>query len=109
MRVESEPAGASVAEDGKELCSPTPCDVTFKGDDAAKEHKLVLNKRGFKTASVVVAPADTKASSKLDAAWGGGGPAPGPVSTQPATPKFDGCLDNSDCKGGKTCVHGWCK
>lgn len=108
VRVESEPAGATVFEDGKELCSPTPCDVTFKGDAASKEHKLVLNKTGFKPSSITVAPADTKANGKL--VWsGGGGSTPGPVSTQSSPPKFDGCLDNSDCKGGKTCVHGWCK
>jgi serine/threonine protein kinase len=109
VRIESEPAGATVSEDGKELCTPTPCDVTFTGEAAAKEHKLALNKKGFKASSVVVAPGDAKASGKLDSGWSGGGASPGPVSTQPSQPKFDGCLDNSDCRGGKTCVHGWCK
>ena len=111
VRIESEPAGASVSEDGKELCSPTPCDVTFKGEGgaAAKEHKLSLNKKGFKTGSVAVAPTDAKASGKLDG-WGGGGSSvPGPAAAPVSAPKFDGCLDNSDCKGGKSCVHGWCK
>ena len=111
VRIESDPAGASVSEDGKELCSPTPCDVTFKGEGGAgaKEHKLSLNKKGFKSTSVVVAPADAKASAKLDV-WSGGGasvPASTPAATTP--PKADGCFDDSECRGGKKCVHGYCK
>ena len=113
VRFESEPPGAAVLEDNKELCSPTPCDVTFKGEGGAgaREHKIVLNKKGFKSTTIVVSPSDSKMSSKLDVWASGGGAAVSPGPAQPPTtaPKFDGCLDNSDCKGGKTCVHGWCK
>ena len=35
----TEPPGATIKESGKELCAPTPCDVTFKADDAAKTHR----------------------------------------------------------------------
>jgi len=111
VRIESEPTGASVSEDGKELCAATPCDLTFKDDAAAKEHKLSLNKKGFKTTALVVSVTDTKGSAKLDG-WSGGGAVPVPNTggggnTTP--PKFDGCLDDSDCKGGRHCMHGWCK
>jgi serine/threonine-protein kinase len=112
VHVDSEPAGASVSEDGKELCASTPCDVTFKDEGGAKEHKLSFKKAGYKLGSVVVAATDTKASGKLDA-WSGGSNA-APVQTPgsgggASPPKFDGCLDDSDCKGGRHCMHGWCK
>ena len=34
VRVNSDPDGASVKEDGVELCSSTPCDILYKGSDA---------------------------------------------------------------------------
>jgi eukaryotic-like serine/threonine-protein kinase len=105
VRIESDPAGASVSEDGKELCTPTPCDVTFKGEGGAnaKEHKLALHKKGYKVANVTVAPTDTKASGKLDAWSGGGSGAPVSTGTKPAGGGSLACLDDSDCKGGKKC------
>ncbi|MBK8259584.1 MAG: serine/threonine protein kinase [Polyangiaceae bacterium] len=111
VRIESEPPGASVTEDGKELCAATPCDVTFKGESASsgKEHKLTLNKSGFKSTALTVGAAEAKASTKLSVWVGGGGPVAAPTQTSTAPAKFDGCLDDSDCKGGKKCMHGWCK
>jgi hypothetical protein len=67
VKIESDPAGASVTEGTTELCSATPCDVVWKGDTAKGEHKLQLNKKGFKTSKLTVGTTDTKVSTKLDA------------------------------------------
>jgi serine/threonine-protein kinase len=67
VKVESEPAGASVTEGSAEVCSATPCEVVWKGDAGKGEHKLQLNKKGFKTTKLTVSESDTKVSSKLDA------------------------------------------
>jgi serine/threonine protein kinase len=108
VRIETEPAGAAVSEDSKELCPATPCDVTFKEEGGAKEHKLALNKKGFKAGSLLVGATDTKATGKLDG-WGGGGNVPVPPSTgTPSTGKPTYCIDDSDCKGGRHCNHGLC-
>jgi eukaryotic-like serine/threonine-protein kinase len=78
VHVESDPPGASVSEGGTEMCSSTPCDVLWKGDAGKGEHKLALNKKGFKTAKLTVSATDTKASSKLDTT---------PVFVAPRTPQ----------------------
>lgn len=69
IKIESDPSGAKVFENGSELCASTPCEATWK-DDAAKagEHKLSFEKKGFKTAKITVGATDEKASAKLDAA-----------------------------------------
>ena len=50
VRVNTDPDGASVKEDGVELCSSTPCDILYKGADAdpARDHKLTLTRPGYK-------------------------------------------------------------
>jgi eukaryotic-like serine/threonine-protein kinase len=50
VRVNSDPDGATVKEDGVELCSSTPCDLLYKGPDAdpAREHKLTLTRAGYR-------------------------------------------------------------
>lgn len=109
---ERAPGGVLVSEDGKELCAATPCDLTFKDEAATREHKLALvNKKGFKATPIIVSVTDTKGSAKLDGWSGGGAGAVVPPTTGGGTtaPKFDGCLDDSDCKGGRHCMHGWCK
>jgi hypothetical protein len=86
VKVESEPAGASVTEGGAEVCSATPCEVIWKGDAGKGEHKLQLNKKGFKTTKLTVAESDTKVSSKLDAVavYVPTGPRPPPPATDPS-------------------------
>src|SRR5207248_3307748 len=42
VRVNSDPDGASVRENGVEVCASTPCDVIYEGAEADKEHKLVF-------------------------------------------------------------------
>ncbi len=50
LHVTSEPAGATVREDNKEVCAATPCDLVFKAEaaDATKVHKLVIAKPGYR-------------------------------------------------------------
>ncbi len=67
LRIESEPSGAVVSDLGVQVCMHTPCDVYWQGNAAKLEHKLTLEKRGFKTATLTVALADEKVNAKLDA------------------------------------------
>lgn len=93
LEITSEPAGASVREDGAELCAATPCGVVFKGEAAepTKLHRLVLAHPGFRTETKSVKASDPPLHVKLARAGGGGGarppvaPATKPTSTE-ATP-----------------------
>ena len=76
MKIESDPSGASVSEGGKELCAATPCEVSFRGDAAKAEHKLVLAKSGHADETVKLGPSDASVRTKLTAAAA----APGPVT-----------------------------
>jgi serine/threonine-protein kinase len=50
VRINSDPDGATVKEDGVELCSSTPCDLLYKGPDAdpTRDHKLTLTRAGYR-------------------------------------------------------------
>lgn len=63
----SDPDGASVKEDGVEICTSTPCAITYRGADAdpAKEHKLVFSKGGFKSEAKTIKLADSPVTVKL--------------------------------------------
>jgi serine/threonine protein kinase len=76
VKIESDPSGASVSEGGKELCAGTPCELTFRGDAAKAEHKLVLAKSGHADETVKLGPSDASVRTKLTAAPA----APGPVT-----------------------------
>jgi hypothetical protein len=67
LRVASEPDGASVAEDGLEICSATPCDIVYKGSDAdpAREHHLTLKRAGYRTELLDVKGSDSPITVKL--------------------------------------------
>jgi serine/threonine-protein kinase len=67
VRINSDPDGASIREEGVELCSSTPCEIIYKGADAdpAREHLLTLTRPGFRTAMRNVKPADSPVSVKL--------------------------------------------
>ena len=82
VRINSDPDGASVKEDGVELCSSTPCDILYKGADAdpTKEHKLTLARNGFRNETKAVKVGDSPVTVKLTAA-----PA-GPVYVRPQQP-----------------------
>jgi serine/threonine-protein kinase len=70
VRINTDPDGASVKEDGVELCSSTPCDILYKGSDAdpTKEHKLTLVRNGYRLETKSVKVGDSPINVKLSAA-----------------------------------------
>jgi hypothetical protein len=49
VHVKTEPEGAVVREDGKEVCAATPCDIPYTGEDSLAVHHLVVSKAGFRS------------------------------------------------------------
>ncbi len=86
IRVSSDPGGANVREDGKELCAATPCDVTFRGDDAnpGKEHRLLLVKNGFRPENRTFKAGDPPLQVRLARAPAGSTYVPPPPTVKPA-------------------------
>jgi serine/threonine-protein kinase len=70
VRVNTDPDGASVKEDGVELCSSTPCDILYKGADAdaTREHKLSFTHNGYRVENKTVKVGDSPVTVKLTAA-----------------------------------------
>jgi serine/threonine-protein kinase len=66
VTVESDPPGASVSDQGVEVCMQTPCRVYWAGASADAEHRLTLSKRGLKPIVVLVAPGQDKVLGKLE-------------------------------------------
>jgi serine/threonine protein kinase len=56
--ITTDPAGAIVKEDGREVCAATPCEHDF-GSDVTREHKLVFYKPGFRLETRVVHAGDS--------------------------------------------------
>jgi serine/threonine protein kinase len=67
VRINSDPDGASVKEDGVELCGSTPCDILYKGPDAdpAREHKLTVGRPGYRPEARTVKIGDSPVLVKL--------------------------------------------
>jgi serine/threonine-protein kinase len=67
VRVNSDPDGASVKEDGVELCGSTPCDILYKGQDAdpAREHRLTVSHPGYRPETRTVKLGDSPFAVKL--------------------------------------------
>ncbi len=67
MRINSDPAGATVKEDGVELCGSTPCDIVYKGSDAdpSRDHALVVTRQGFRPERTVVKASDASIVVRL--------------------------------------------
>ena len=67
VRVNSDPDGASVKEDGVELCGSTPCDILYKGPDAdpAREHKLTVGRPGYRVEARTVKIGDSPVLVRL--------------------------------------------
>ncbi len=83
FEITTDPPGASVREDGKELlCASTPCAVTFKSD-AAKPHKLVITRTGFKPETRIVKATDPSLHVKLAHAGGSARPHPPAPAASP--------------------------
>jgi serine/threonine-protein kinase len=72
VRINTEPDGAGVKEDGVELCSSTPCDILYKGADAdpSREHKLTLVRQGYRPETRSVKVTDSALTVKLAKAEG---------------------------------------
>ncbi|MEO7113413.1 MAG: protein kinase [Polyangiaceae bacterium] len=70
VRVSSEPEGANVREDGREVCASTPCDVSF-ASDGKKTRKLLFVKNGFRADTREVGATDGQLTVKLARAGGG--------------------------------------
>jgi serine/threonine-protein kinase len=91
LAVTTEPPGASVREDGKELCVATPCDLPIEvdGKDATKVHRLVFVHPGYRTETRFVKPSDGAVTVKLARAVSGARPAP-TATAKPETTTPDG-------------------
>ena len=70
VRLSTDPEGANVREDGREVCAATPCDVTFQPNDK-KTKKLLFVKNGFRAATKEVGSTDSMVSLTLAKAGGG--------------------------------------
>ena len=83
ITITTDPPGASVREDGKEICSSTPCDVAFdtEGANATKAHKLLFARSGYRSEVRSVKPSDAPVHVKLGHAGAATRPQPPP---QPA-------------------------
>jgi serine/threonine-protein kinase len=66
-KVTSDPEGASVREDGVEVCTATPCELTYSGDaaDPSKPKHLSFSKLGYKSEQKDLTPKDGAAKVKL--------------------------------------------
>lgn len=51
VRINTDPDGADVRENGAVLCASTPCDVPYEGaeGDPTREHKLTVTRAGYRT------------------------------------------------------------
>jgi eukaryotic-like serine/threonine-protein kinase len=95
VRFVSDPPGASVKEDGQELCAATPCEHAFAADMSA-EHKVTIAKNGFRadTRTVKASDAEVRVTLAVAKAWtppprtggggGGGGAKPAESSAAPS-------------------------
>jgi len=99
VAITTDPSGASVREDGKELCASTPCEIALgSGSADAKTHKLVVTRSGYKPETRMVKSTDSPVHIKLALAQAGGGtrphtPAQTATSAKPATTTPSGFKD----------------
>jgi eukaryotic-like serine/threonine-protein kinase len=89
VRINSEPPGATVKEDGKELCAATPCDHDFD-PDPSKDHKLAFTKSGYRAEVRTVHVGDTPVTVRLSKG----------TSTWSAPPKAQPQPDNTPTPSG---------
>jgi serine/threonine-protein kinase len=98
IRINTDPDSASVKEDGYEICSSTPCELTYKGPDADpnKDHKLLISKTGYKVETRTIKLGDSPVTVKLTRAPVQWSPPP-----QPQKPPPDKDKGNDDINGFK--------
>ncbi len=86
LAITTDPPGASVREDGRELCASTPCEIVFPADTAgATTHKLVVARSGYKPETRIVKTTDPPTHVKLSHAGGTSRP-PAPQPSPAAKP-----------------------
>ncbi len=68
VRLNTDPDGARVSEDGVDLCS-TPCEVIYKGADAepTRDHTLTFARSGYQPETRTLRAADSPMMVKLSA------------------------------------------
>jgi hypothetical protein len=67
IRLNTEPDGASVHEEGVEVCSSTPCDILYTGADAdpGAQHVYTFARGGYRTATRSVRLSDSPVSVQM--------------------------------------------
>ena len=80
VRVTSDPPGAQVRAGDEVLCGATPCEISFRGDDAAASHEITFRKAGFVDATVTLGPDAGSLEGELGRLLG---PAPKATSKPP--------------------------
>lgn len=92
VRVTSEPPGAQVRAGDEVLCGATPCEISFRGDEAAASHEVTFRKAGYGDTTVSLAP-DAESLEGALRRIPGRPPGPAPKADPPApTPKPDKSL-----------------
>jgi serine/threonine-protein kinase len=87
LHVTTEPSGASIRDESKEVCASTPCDVVFKLDpDPSKTHKLVISHAGFRSETRTVRPGDPPLHVKLTHPKPSPSQSPSPSPAPPSIP-----------------------
>jgi len=99
LHVTTDPPGASVREDNKELCAATPCDVIWKGEasEPTKQHKLFLSRNGSRPEMRVVKPTDPPLHVRFHSGGGGGNV----VAPRPPSPPQTATTSSSTPNGFK--------
>ncbi len=95
LSITTDPPGATIREDGVEICTATPCEVTLRGTtaaDAGKVHRLLVTKPGYRIETRQVRAGDPPVTIKLTRWTGGTHAAPKPTGDGPA-PNPDGYKD----------------
>ncbi len=65
VRLSSDPGGAVVREEGVEVCNATPCELTYTDAAAKREHKVTVQKLGFKPVTTSFMPDAQNVQVKL--------------------------------------------
>lgn len=90
VRIATEPEGASVRENGVELCGQTPCDITYRGADAepTKDHTVVVAKAGHRSETRVFRVSEESVTVKLAKVQAPPPPPPRPAESDKAPPGY---------------------
>jgi serine/threonine-protein kinase len=65
VAITTDPPGAAVSEDGKEVCASTPCELTWNDGASAAAHRLRVTRAGYHSDTRTVSATDTALDVKL--------------------------------------------